>query len=544
MAINPNEVQWDSEAIDPNAVQWDTPSPAQPARQDSLGRQLGLTARAVAEGVAGLPMAALEGGAGVGNLISRATGGEGNFSFYPYLERGLDAVFPKPETTTEKVVNVLGSTIAGSKVPGVPAPKTPAPTAADAAIAEGVKRQVPVFYDDVGGTTAKKVGTAAEFLGPMGTGSGRAIQAKAAKAAASELVQDFAPAQGDDVPLMIQKGLERRLKGFRTAVSRLYTKADQSLAGAGPVDVTPVRQAIAQRIVEEEKLGSAANQDLIATLRKFHDAPDGDFAHWRTLRGTLGDEISSYYKGGSAIGDKGVGSLQEAKKALDAALAAHAQKAGGPGYAAWKNADSFYRANIVPFKEAGFRDLVKTAEPEKAWRYLLQNNTDSRAVRMYNGLDRQGRDAVKFGLLKDAYDTATGPKGEFSPARFAKYIEDHDGAVRTFFKGAEGRDIEGFRNLMRHIERAGQYAENPPTGNRLVPILFAGGAVFNPALAAKVGASGLTILGLFQTARGRDFLMRFARMKPGSPEMERAVQDLTRRAAAGSVAVQANDENQ
>lgn len=82
-----------------------------------IGRQIGLAGRAVANAGASLPLAALEFGAGVANLGSRALGGEGNFSFQRAWDQGLDSVFPKPETGLEKAVNVAGSAVAGAKIP-------------------------------------------------------------------------------------------------------------------------------------------------------------------------------------------------------------------------------------------------------------------------------------------------------------------------------------------------------------------------------------------------------------------------------------------
>ena len=509
-----------------------------------INRPLGIAAGSVFKAAAGVPLMGAEAGAGIGNLVNRAMGGEGSYSPTADFQSLYDrSGWPQPETGLEKASDFLGMIVAGSKMPGqLPLPNKAA-TNADRAIQEGVKRNVPVFYDDVGGATSKKIGTAAESLGSLGTGSGRATQAQAAKLAAGELVESYATAS-DDIPVLIQQGLSRRLKGFRKAADALYKRTDAALAPSGPVDATSFRQAIAARIAKEQKLGSAADKGTIATLQKYLDAPDGDFAHWRQLRSSLGSDISDYYSGKAAIGSKGVDGLQEAKTVLDDAMAAHAKKVGGDGYAAWRKADGFYRTNVAPFKEAGFKDLVKTAEPEKAWRYLLANNTESRAARMLNGLDRKGRQAVKYGLLKEAREAATDPKGNFSPAKFSKYLEDHEEAVGTFFKGAERRDIDGFKNLMRHIERAGQYAENPPTGNRLVPFLLGGATVLEPSAAATVAGTGLAVRGAFQTEAGRSFLMAAAGIKPGSPEMARLIETMTRYAGSAAVAAQSSGDGQ
>ena len=99
---------------------------AAPPQQRTLGqearRQAGLMGRMAVDTVTALPLAALEGGAAVGNLASRAMGGEGNFSPRRTWETGMDAIFPKPETGLEKVTQFAGSALLGSRLP-IPVPK-------------------------------------------------------------------------------------------------------------------------------------------------------------------------------------------------------------------------------------------------------------------------------------------------------------------------------------------------------------------------------------------------------------------------------------
>jgi hypothetical protein len=498
----------------------------------ALPRQLGLTARAGIEGIAALPLAVMEGGAGIANL---ATGG--NYSPTRETQAGLSRFLPAPETTTEKAANFGAMMVAGSRTPGMPSAPAGQGTSPQVSrvLEAGRQHHVPVYYDDVGGAFAKRLGVAAEPLGAIGTGSGRAIQADAAKRAATDFVADRAPSVSDDVPVLIQKSLGDRLGKFRAAAGKLYDRTDQLLSGS-VVQTPGYKAAIQRQISELEKIGTAGDPATIATLRRFIDAPAGDFAHMRAIRSALSDEIAGYYTGSSAIGKQGVASLQAAKNALEADMAAHAKAVGGKGFDAWKAADGFYRQNIVPFKEAGFRDLVKTAEPEKVWRYLVQSKgLESRAVRMYNSLTRDGKAAVRYGFVKDALDDATDAKGTFSPAKFAKYLEDHEKPIGVFFRGRDKVEIDGFRNLMRHVERAGQFAENPPTGQRVIPYLVGGAATISPSAApaaAAIATVGLSIRALYQTEAGRNLMLRAASLKPGSPEMQALAIQISRYAAA------------
>jgi hypothetical protein len=518
---------------------------AQPSLGDQAKRQLGRTARIVAEGIGAFPLVAMDAGVAARNLL---TGEDYDMPSKMYGE-ALDAAgLPRSRGAIEKGVDIAGQIIVGSKTPGPsinnPAPSTYARPASivDDVIAQGEKYKVPVFFDDVTeSAVAKKAGVAAENLGPIGTGSGRAAQAKAAQQAAQQVQQKLAVV-GDDVPQMVQKGLQTRLDQFRTAADKLYTRAAQELDQYGNIKTQQFDDVLSRQIASQEKLGTAANQEVINTLKAYKDAPRGDFSLMRELRSQLSGEISKYYGGNKAIGDKGVDALQLAKEALDSDLASFAKQSGGRGFNYWKAADGFYKTNIAPFKEAGLKSLVKSPEPEKAWRFLVsQGALKSRSERMYRALDEPGRSAVRYGLVKDAMDDSINPNGSFSPARFARYMENHENAINTFFKGTELKEIQGFSKLMRYVERAGQFAENPPTGQRVIPLLMLGAASVEPTAAGAAAGSGLALKALFQTARGRDLLL--AASKAPSNQMT-AIYDQMGRFLASSTAVAASRESE
>lgn len=112
------------------------------------GRQIGLTGRAVAQGVASLPMMAMDAGVATRNLIENAAHGVypswqnlNPFSPAGYapgkyghelpsteFSKGLtDIGLPEPKTTSEKVAGFVESVLAGSRIPA-PQAKTQAPT--------------------------------------------------------------------------------------------------------------------------------------------------------------------------------------------------------------------------------------------------------------------------------------------------------------------------------------------------------------------------------------------------------------------------------
>jgi hypothetical protein len=87
---------------------------------------------------------------------------------------------------------------------------------------------------------------------------------------------------------------------------------------------------------------------------------------------------------------------------------------------------------------------------------------------------------------------------------------------------------------MRHIERAGQYAENPPTGARVIPWLLAGSTYVEPTTAAATGTAALSIKGAFQTEFGRDLLLSANKATPGSKEFDKIMEAIERAASRGS----------
>lgn len=516
-----------------------------------VGRAAALTARTGANLVAGIPLMAADFGMAVRDVAENVVAGRPTFQknreyASEMFQRGMsDIGVPEHETAVEKVSDFAGQVLLGSRLP-VPGVRNPAPTAApsprvpsraETVIAEGEKHGVPVFYDDVtNSAVARRLGTAAENLGSLGTGAGRAAQEKAAGAAAGRVVQSLAPSTGDDVPELVQKGLQTKLGQFRESARRLYDRVGQELDPVGDMPRPGFDSTLTAAKQEQAKLGTLANDAVVSLVEKYQKAPTGNFTLMRNMRSQLADEISDFYTGrNTAIGAKGVTILRQMQEALEKDMASFAQASGTRGYNAWRMADGFYRANLVPFKEQGFRDLVKTAEPEKAWRYLLaQGGVRSRAERMYRSLDDQGRGAVRYGLVKDALDNATTPRETFSPAKFAKYLEDNENAVSTFFKGSELQEIRGFQNLMRHVERAGQFAENPPTGQRVIPFLIGGAAMVEPGTAATVAAAGTGVRALFQTRSGRNLLLAMSRAKEGSPAATRIAQRAVARITAGS----------
>lgn len=528
------------------------------------GRSMVPILRGSWDAITALPGLAADAGISARNLITGSN--------YPgataLSEQSLDQIAPMPNLPGADALRLGTSLVAGGALPtatklsrgtqlapeGFQTAKQTAINANQAAarvsIEEGKKRGVPVFADDViQNSMLRRASVAAEQVPVIGTSSGRAAQGQAAQAAVKSTVEKFSDEMSDDIPVAVQKSMGRRLGQFKDAAGKLYDKVAARLDPAGEVQTPTLAKAIQEKIDAETKLGSVANKEVLALLEKYKTAPAGNFSMMREIRSQLGSDISDFYTGANkTIGAKGVGSLQAIKNALETDMRAFANAQGPESARLWKAADSFYKTNIAKFKEAGLRDLVKTSEPEKVWRYIVaQGGLKSRSDKVFATLDNAGKQAVRAGLLKEAQEAATTQQGGqdiFSPAKFAKYIEDHDVAVQAFFKGRDLQEIKGLSNLMRTVQRAGQFAENPPTGQRVIPYLLAtgagAGAVASPVGTAATAGGVYGFTKLLQTESGRNLLLLMAKTKPGSEGAERLAAQAAKLAMkTGPVATQA-----
>lgn len=394
-------------------------------------------------------------------------------------------------------------------------------------IQTGDKHNTPVHLDDVGGNFTKRTSVAAESIPVFGTAPGKIEQAEKGLYAAEKLTKNLAvKSDNDDFFGEITESLGRKLNKLKGQASEKYNRVSELLDDKGGVELPRVDDLIDKLITEEKAFGQQANKNLISILEgyKSGNTPRGNFTHTRELRSRLGSTISDFYRGDNqAIGSQGVEKLQRLKEAVEHDMSDFVFINGPEAQTAWREADAFYSERIAePFRKTGLKSLVDANEPEKAWRYLTTNGgIESRSRVAYQALDKKGRAAVRYGLVKEALDASIGENRTFSPAKFAKSIEKRMNLVDTFFTGKDKQEIKGFAKLMRHIERAGQVAENPPNGSRLLlPLLGVGAAVADAKTIGAASTAAFTMKKLFQDDRARNLLLAAGKSNAHTKSME------------------------
>lgn len=148
---------------------------------------------------------------------------------------------------------------------------------------------------------------------------------------------------------------------------------------------------------------------------------------------------------------------------------------------------------------------------------------------------------VKYDIIRRAYDKAAGEVGAgemFSPKKFStalKNIAYKDKELKTFTP-QEIQEMTGIANVMQVVKRAGQYAENPPTGNRWGAVATTGGigsaayvagGAAGTVKAAAAGASvALVSKFLTTTKAGKRLAMAASKVEPGSPRMRSIMNEI------------------
>lgn len=197
--------------------------------------------------------------------------------------------------------------------------------------------------------------------------------------------------------------------------------------------------------------------------------------------------------------------------------------------AAVERSDTFYKNKIVPQRARYFNALDNTEPgslPDKVYGSLIEAGNHGRdtAQAFYNNLEQKGRAAVRYSMVDEAVQKATDAKGNVSPEVVSGYLHDIRQARAVFFKGQDKWEMDGFTNLMNHMQVGYKPGSTMKVGAGgaeaylLHALGWTGGA-------ATVGAThGLRWL--LTSPKGKAFMLASSDLKPGSPAMSNLTQKI------------------
>ncbi|WP_180128952.1 MULTISPECIES: hypothetical protein [unclassified Acinetobacter] len=345
---------------------------------------------------------------------------------------------------------------------------------------------------------------------------------------------------GDDSGKVLQAAAEiKNWRGQRVA-SQMYDRV-QNLAGDGAIAPNKTVLAIDDIIANDSKVipNAELQKELLAIRNTLGDMNiKKDFREMRAVQSRLGELVSEW---GSA-GKKGSSAFTKIRTAIDDDILDFAQNSGNTKlFGELKRANSLY-GQLQQGKDKAFANAARSIEPDQIFNQFIKAGKGDKAANFYKNLDPKGQAALRYQMAQNALDKSLNEStGAFSPAKFALEFERMSAPYSNVFSGGDKAQMDGFIKLMRHIERAGQYMENPPTGNRAVPWLLGGGAAVTamssiPLALTGVGATALTKT-LLTTNAGKRILLAAKDLPPDSPKLANLIKQAQKLATtSGAIA--------
>lgn len=322
---------------------------------------------------------------------------------------------------------------------------------------------------------------------------------------------------GDDTGKILQAAAEiKNWRGQRVA-SQMYDRV-QNLAGDGAIAPNKTVQAIDDIITNDSKVtpNKELQSELLDIRKNLVDMNiKKDFKEMRAVQSRLGELVDKWGRQGESTTG-----FTRVRTAIDDDIIDFAQSSGNTKlFAELKRANALYR-QLQSGKDKAFAKAASSAEPDQVFANFMKVGKGDKAANFYRNLDPKGQAALRYQMAQNALDKATNEStGSFSPAKFALEFERMSAPYSNIFKGGDKAQMDGFVKLMRHVERSGQYMENPPTGNRLVGVLMGGAAVMEPTAMATTGGIAGSLKLLFTTEAGKRILLAAKDLPPNSPKM-------------------------
>jgi len=345
---------------------------------------------------------------------------------------------------------------------------------------------------------------------------------------------------GDDTGKLLQASLEVQAWRKSAIATKLYDKVEKEVVESGNdiVQPTKTRAAIVSEL-NKQAASISPNKVVVRELTEMLDNIDDaakpkTFGNMRGLRSTQGNLAEEYGKGtgkGDAYASSVFGRL---RTAAEDDLSSFAANSGNTGIkTAYKKADKYY-AGVMRGKEKSFANATQSTTPDQIYRNFVKAGKGDGAKNFYNALDPKGQATLRLQMAEEAIGKAWNETIEaFSPAKFAGEFERMAEPYSRIFKGDDKKQMDGFVKLMRHVERAGQFKENPPNGVRLTDIALVGGAIASPKTAVAGGGVALLARTLLTTKAGKNLLLAADKLPSNK---QAAMDNLLKMAAKASAA--------
>lgn len=289
------------------------------------------------------------------------------------------------------------------------------------------------------------------------------------------------------------------------------------------------------------KTSLAPDDTMASQIKKFTNNLNDpnrpkDYKNMRLLRTQIGNMIRQY--DALANPNQTVSNyLKDLRTAVEQDISNFAVTSGNPAIkTAYQKADKFYHA-MKNQEEKAHAKAMKSSTPDEIYQKFMQKGKGDKAENFYNALDAKGQAAIRYKMIDEAigksYNPNMGENGIFSPAKFVAEFDRLNKPYERVFKGADKAQMDGFLKLMSHIERAGQFAENPANGSRLVDYAIVGGTAVAPLAMVKAGVATAIAKTLFTSKAGKNLLLSASELPVGASKLDKILKTAQKMAGVG-----------
>ncbi len=282
----------------------------------------------------------------------------------------------------------------------------------------------------------------------------------------------------EDPATLVAGGIHRQYQTNRQAASALYNNVDAlaQKSGAGPVVASNTQQALNGALTDAPEVLSgfgSGNRSVMDWLTS-GGKPHLSFGELRDLRKEVANAASLAQKR-IVTGNATTATQTEAhqlgriQRAIEVDLQDWANKGGKVVSDAYKNANQFFRENVVPYRtQPETRPFIQpNANPDKI-SGRLQPTKPETARRIMDATDQPGRAAARELYVNRGFEKASDPAMlDFSINKLLRGINP-GASADAMFTPAQQRAIAKVGDLAQLVRRSAGAKADPMTGQLLV----------------------------------------------------------------------------
>lgn len=387
----------------------------------------------------------------------------------------------------------------------------------------------------------KSAQSLAEKIPVLGTGVARAEQQIAREGAVKSIAEQYGIPSNEE----IFNSLNRKADKIANAAGKRYKEITSSMEGVEIVPASTISTIDAQ-LARLNRPGAIKNERLTNILQSVRDDISSgaqDINLLRENRTRFREEI----KGESmAINDTEQRIIDSVYNSMTDDITNAVKNTLGDSVAAsMKQADAVWAREANEIKKTKLKNIFNKGQvkPEEAAKMLFSND-ESEIKTLYSSLDTVGRKNARAAIISRAAERSEG-----NPDKFINEMKKLKNQQYVFFRGDEGKDLNGLIKYLDYSREAGKASVLTPTGQSALQL---GAPV---AVMADIGATqglgtaafaGYAVLAkAYESPAVRNLMAKMASVEKGSTAFEKLAAKLESELnKAAAVAPQANGEEQ